>query len=113
MKAGKIWGKTEALFNQNNVELHRIEVERGGYCSKHKHEHKWNMFFVESGELEVIVWTGGGVHDSTLLIQGDNTAVPPGVFHQFRAITDVVAYEIYWTDLSADDIVRETVGGKA
>ena len=112
MKAGKIWGKTEALFSRNNVEIHRIEIEKGGYCSKHKHEHKWNMFYVESGELEVIVWKDGGAHDSTVLISGDNNAVPPGEFHQFRAITDVIAYEVYWTELGADDIVRETIGGK-
>lgn len=112
MKAGKVWGKTEALFARNNVEVHRIEVEKGGYCSKHKHANKWNMFFVESGELEVIVWKGGEVHDSTILQAGDNTAVPPGEFHQFKAVTDVIAYEMYWVELNANDIVRETVGGK-
>ena len=36
---GKIWGKTQALFNKNNVQIHRIETKKGGYCSKHKHEH--------------------------------------------------------------------------
>ena len=113
MKAGKAWGVTEALFNRNNVEMHRIEVDAGGFCSKHKHEHKWNMFYVEIGELEILTWKDGGVIDCTVLKPGDNAAVPPGEFHQFRAITDVIAYEIYWVDLHADDIVRETVGGKA
>lgn len=112
MKAGKVWGKTEAIFARNNVEIHRIEVEKGGYCSKHRHDHKWNMFFVESGELEVVVWKGDDSHDSTLLLSGDNTAVPPGESHQFRAVTDVIAYEVYWTELNTNDIVRETIGGK-
>ena len=39
--------------------------------------------------------------------------VPPGEYHRFTALTDCVAYEIYWVDLSATDIVREDVGGKA
>jgi len=111
MKAGKVWGATQALFARNNVEIHRIEVEKGGYCSKHKHVGKWNMFYVESGELQVIVWSGD-VQDSTILNAGDETAVPPGQQHQFRAVSDVIAYEIYWAELNVDDIVRETVGGK-
>jgi quercetin dioxygenase-like cupin family protein len=112
MKAGKIWGKTEALFGHNNVEIHRIEIDAGGYCSKHYHKNKWNMFFVESGELEVIVWNGD-VQDSTILNAGESSAVPPGDFHQFRAVTDVIAFEVYWTQLNANDIVRETVGGRS
>lgn len=112
MKSGKIWGKTEALFSRNNVEVHRIEVEQGGYCSRHKHRGKWNMFFIESGELEVLQYKDDGAHDTTILVAGDNCAVPPGELHQFRAITDVIAYELYWVELDANDIVRETVGGK-
>ena len=29
-KQGKIWGNTKPLFNKNNVEIHRIEVDSGG-----------------------------------------------------------------------------------
>ena len=36
---GKVWGSTGPLFFKNNVEIHRIEVVKGGFCSKHKHEH--------------------------------------------------------------------------
>ena len=39
-KQGKVWGQTQPLFNKNNVEIHRIETNKGGYCSKHKHEFK-------------------------------------------------------------------------
>lgn len=112
MKAGKVWGSTQLLLNKNNVEMHRIEIKDNGYCSKHKHEHKWNLFYVESGELEITVWKKSyDLCDVTVLRPGEMTAVGPGEFHQFHALSDVVAYEIYWVDLDTSDIVRESVGG--
>ena len=38
--AGKVWGKTANIFSNPNFEVHRIEVNKGGYCSKHKHKYK-------------------------------------------------------------------------
>lgn len=112
MKAGKIWGTTEELFGANNVEIHRIEVVPGGYCSEHHHDGKWNMFFVEDGQLEVLIWPNPeGKPDTTVLESGDSCAVPPGQVHKFRAISRVIAYEIYWVSLNPNDIARRTVGG--
>jgi len=42
MKSGKIWGTTERIEANGVFEFHRIEIEAGGYCSKHLHKHKWN-----------------------------------------------------------------------
>lgn len=112
MKNGKIWGTTEEIFGRNNVEVHRIEVIAGGYCSEHHHEQKWNEFYVESGELQITQWSpSSGLKDITTLHAGDSTAVSPGVIHQFHALTEVVAFEIYWVALEGEDIVRRTVGG--
>ena len=52
-KQGKVWGQTQPLFNKNNVEIHRIETNKGGFCSKHKHEFKYNCFYVEKGKLKI------------------------------------------------------------
>lgn len=111
---GKVWGSTRQLFKQNNVEIHRIETKKGGYCSRHSHKMKYNMFFVESGELEVVIYRqypGKVLEDTTILRDGEMTFVEPGVDHMFRSITDCVAYEIYWVTLDPSDIVRATVGG--
>lgn len=109
---GKIWGATERIFDKNNVEIHRIVVKPGGFCSKHKHDHKFNMFFVESGSLHVEVFQNDyDLVDTTILQAGDATSVAPGVYHRFVATEHAVVYEIYWTELSASDIVREDVGG--
>jgi len=109
---GKVWGRTAHIFAGCNVEVHRIEVEPGGFCSKHRHRAKANLFFVESGELTVRIWRqGGGRIDETVLRRWQSCTVEPGVFHQFAAAEDTVAFEIYWVELDPGDILRETPGG--
>ena len=90
MIAGKVWGNTELLEANGALEFHRIEMNKGGVCSKHCHEFKWNGFYVESGRMY--------------------TKVKPGVYHQFECLQDGVAFELYWAEFSHNDIKRETVG---
>lgn len=108
--AGKVWGRTAEVFKTPLFELHRIQVQAGHRCSEHRHATKFNGFTVESGLLRVRVWQSTGTVDETVLSPGESLVVPPGVFHQFIAETDVVAYEAYWTELRSDDIDRRTVG---
>jgi mannose-6-phosphate isomerase-like protein (cupin superfamily) len=111
MKAGKVWGQTELLEANGVLEFHRIEAVAGGVCSKHKHKFKWNGFFVEQGELIIRVWKNNyDLVDETVLKAGDYTKVAPGEYHQFEAVTDCVAFELYWAEFDHDDISRETVG---
>jgi len=110
---GKVWGSTSLLFCKNNVEIHRIEGNKDGYCSKHKHEHKYNMFFVEKGSLAIEIWKEYKLVDKTILTAGNSCTVPPGQYHKFTVLEeDTVAFEIYWVELSQSDISRERVGGK-
>lgn len=112
-KDGKVWGETSLLFCRNNVEIHRIVGDKGGYCSKHKHNHKYNRFFVEKGSLEIRVWKDYGLVDYTVLNDGESLTVPPGIYHRFHVLKqDTIAYEIYWTEIGPQDIERESVGGK-
>ena len=109
-KHGKIWGTTQCIMKGHNWEVHRIEIKAGGYCSKHTHNHKNNMFFVEHGMLEVEKYDNG-LTDTTILINGESTTVKPGIKHMFRAKSEVIAYEIYWLDSISEDITRFTQGG--
>jgi len=112
IRKSKIWGETQFLFSKNNVEIHRIEIKRGGYCSKHFHNFKFNMFFVETGVLDVKVKENdSNIINSTILYGGDITTVEPRKLHMFLAKEDTIAYEIYWVELNGEDIVRESVGG--
>tara|TARA_B100000683_G_C12263220_1_gene462519 strand:- start:32 stop:382 length:351 start_codon:yes stop_codon:yes gene_type:complete len=109
---GKVWGKTQDIFKNANFELHRIEVAKGGYCSTHKHVYKFNAFFVEQGKLKITIFeTDYDLVDETIITAGDLTIVKPGNFHKFEALEDTIAYEIYWAELSHDDIERKNVGG--
>jgi len=110
--AGKVWGQTELVHANGVLEFHRIEYKAKGTCSKHKHNFKWNGFFVESGEMIVRVWQNDyDLVDETILNAGDFTRVKPGEYHSFEGLEDGVAFELYWAEFNHDDIVRETVGG--
>ena len=111
IKEGKVWGQTIPLLQSTGVEIHRINIELGGYCSKHAHQSKFNAFYVISGELEIKRWKEYKLIDSTWLNGGDLSIVPAGEYHQFMAHQETEALEIYWTELSHNDIIRENVGG--
>jgi mannose-6-phosphate isomerase-like protein (cupin superfamily) len=110
MKQAKIWGVTNHIWSGNNVEVHRIDIVQGGFCSKHKHLCKYNLFEVERGELMVEIWRQD-IIEKTVLRPGDTTIVEPGLYHRFMAATNTVALEIYWVTLNEIDIVRENQGG--
>lgn len=112
MTTGKIWGKTEAVLQNPLVEFHRIDVKEGYRCSAHRHKHKWNLFYVVSGELAIHVMRESHPDDITILKAGDHTAVAPGVYHEFRCWKDCVAFELYYPEALSEDIERLDVGGR-
>jgi len=110
-KAGKIWGQTELIHANGVLEFHRIDFKAGGVCSKHKHQFKWNGFYVVSGQMKIRVWQKDyDLIDETILGPGDFTRVKPGLMHSFEGMEDGVAFELYWAEFNHDDIQRETVG---
>lgn len=112
-KSGKIWGSTQLLFNKNNVEIHRIEINQNTRCSKHKHDHKYNMFFVESGKILVKEWKNEyDLIDETILDSGQMCVVSPGTYHEFHGLENSIVYEIYFVELNSNDIIRENTGSK-
>jgi quercetin dioxygenase-like cupin family protein len=112
-KSGKIWGYTQQLFNNNNVEIHRIFINKNTRCSKHKHEHKYNIFFVESGKILIKEWKHDyELIDETILNDGEMCSIQPGHFHEFHGLEDSIVYEIYYVSLDTNDITRENTGSK-
>lgn len=112
MISGKIWGKTESLLVTPLIEIHRIFINKGCVCSMHKHEFKWNMFYVVSGELAIEVEKNDyELVDTTIIKSGEWTSVRPNEYHRFRSITDVECLEIYYLEPLTTDIVRKNVGG--
>ncbi len=109
--SGKIWGSTELILANSSLEFHKIDFIKGGVCSKHKHEFKWNGFYVMYGQLKIRVWQKDyELVDETILKAGDFTAVKPGLYHSFEGLADGVAFELYWANFDHNDIQRESVG---
>ena len=108
---GKVWGITRPLIQTGAIEIHRITVEEGGFCSKHRHQSKQNAFYVLSGKLEISRWKKG-ITDRTILHQNEMCVVPAGEYHLFRAAEKSEVLEIYWSELNHEDIERATVGGR-
>ena len=104
----KVWGTTECLYYSPTVEVHRIVVKPGGYCSVHRH-HKLNQFQVVSGELKVLLFEP---EYHIFLGPGDRFTVPTMRWHQFQAAGPVEAMEVYVpAALSPEDIERRSEGG--
>ena len=110
MKQAKVWGVTQTVWKGANAEVHRISVNKGGYCSIHKHNHKYNMFYVEMGLLQIDRWDNNTEINSTILGKNESTIVEPGLYHKFKALENTIAYEIYWVELT-EDIIRKKWGG--
>lgn len=111
---GKIWGTTEPLLTNGTLELHRIHFEAGSECSMHKHERKFNAFYVIDGTLEIHVEKNDyELTDVTRLAAGSLCVVPPGEYHKFVGIHRGSALEIYWSELDPKDIVRKNVGSNS
>jgi mannose-6-phosphate isomerase-like protein (cupin superfamily) len=110
-RMGKRWGWTQLVGVYNSVEIHRIHVKKGGFCSHHYHEHKWNRFILINGQLTVKIHRDD--IDETILLPNMITDVPPKYWHEFEAQEASDALEVYWVPLDANDIVRddEQLGG--
>lgn len=111
MKNGKIWGHTEEIFHKNNVSINRIKIVKNSSCSKHYHNYKYNMFFVESGQVLIKHWQNDyDLIDETILNEGESCCIPPKNYHQFIGLEDSIVYEIYYVELNNADIIRDNCG---
>lgn len=101
------WGRWTRLYMDDQVELRRLEVEEGGYCTRHYHREQANVLFVVRGMLRVMFFG----NDPDQMPKAPGTwymLVPAGVesrltncetiepitIHQFHAETPVIAYEL-------------------
>jgi quercetin dioxygenase-like cupin family protein len=100
------------VYANPHVQVHLLEIKRGGYCSEHRHTRKANLFTVLRGRLEVRVWPDVFQEfDSTILGEGESTVVEVGKWHQFLALDDTVALEVYESAEIGEDIERRNTGG--
>jgi len=108
---GKVWGLTTEIYRSAVFSVHHLTINKFGYCSKHKHNRKYNLFHVLSGKLKITIWRDG-LPDITILGSGQTSGVPPEFFHQFEALDNTECIEVYHVFLEDPDIERESQGGK-
>lgn len=115
MTTQKPWGTSTRELQTDTLIVERIEVKPGGLCSRHYHANKFNQFIVLSGVLELQRFSesDGDLRESMATALGAGmlpVTFTPGQWHRFRAITPVVALEIYWPTsgqlVDPEDIVR-------
>lgn len=112
MRQGKEWGYTTEFFRNAIVSAYHLEIRQGGFCSEHRHEHKYNVFYVLSGKLEITIFREDPkAEDITVLTAGQSSAIPPGLWHKFRGLEETECIEIYQVLLIDPDIERRTQGG--
>lgn len=114
MKQGKVWGETSLILRTPLIEVHKLDILEGAFCSWHHHEFKWNAFMVIRGALLIEVRKNDyQLTDVTRLGPGDFTTVRPGEVHRFRTTetASCEAWEIYYPESLGEDIIRESVGG--
>ena len=113
MIQGKVWGTTKVLLKTPLIELHEILVDSNSFCSLHKHEFKWNGFYVLEGQIYIEVHKNSyDLVDITELNKGDFTTIKPGEFHKFYTKDSTAkVIEVYYPEDLSEDIVRKTVGG--
>lgn len=113
----KIWGETEKVFATSTITVHILRVKKGGVCSWHYHDRKYNHFYVISGEL-LLRTVLEGMYYPTKLRSGETHTICPGVEnrHEFEALEDSVVIETCFVDdvlvrqIDPDDIHRLRLG---
>jgi len=110
-KEGKIWGENILIFINDTIQINQIYIKAGGQCSKHKHNNKNNIFYVQKGLMKIEIWQQGGLIDETILSDGQQTIIDCGKYHRFTALSETMALEIYTIkNIEENDIDRETIG---
>ena len=111
MISGKVWGYIDQIHS-DQFGVDYLTIYRGGFSSKHFHQHKYNQFHVISGRFLIRQWVDNSV-DETVLTEGQTLVIPPKLWHQFEALCDCQVIEITWCDgAKSSDIIRDGHGGK-
>jgi mannose-6-phosphate isomerase-like protein (cupin superfamily) len=107
----KAWGWYRQLHADDKCVVRLLFIKRGGYCSQHWHERKFNTFEVIAGNLRIECRAHPDLdrficEAFELTPHSRARCIEPGRFHNFEALTDVLCYEI--TRALDEEIVEES-----
>lgn len=103
----KTWGTKWNSFQNSLCEVSILDLMPNKRCSWHKHQQKFNMFFVIRGEL--FIKTKWGIER---VEQGQVFTTRPGEWHEFQTHDQpALVMEIMYVQYDPEDIERERLGG--
>ena len=108
----KVWGKRTILWKDNYCTVNVLDVVNGYRCSWHRHKQKYNLFYVITGELEIVTEEIDKSKKAIVLHPGESIQIKPGIWHEFRALMDTKVIEIMFVRYCEGDIERAILGGK-
>ena len=102
-RVDKPWGYELRFARTERYAGKVLFVKAGSQLSLQYHERKDEAFFVQEGTLELVL--GRGAEQHVLRLQpGESRRITPGTIHRFRAVTDVLLFEVSTPEL--EDVVR-------
>jgi len=91
----KIWGEEHWLINQedSNYCFKKLFLNKNYKCSYHMHKIKSEHFYIESGEVFMLI--GSDKNYSTYILNASNLVrIVPGIYHSFIGFKDSLIYEV-------------------
>ncbi len=102
-RVDKPWGYELRFVRTERYAGKVIFVRAGHQLSLQYHERKDEAFYVHEGTLELVL--GAGAEQRRLRLEaGSSHHIAPRTVHRFRAVTDVLLFEVSTPEL--DDVVR-------
>jgi quercetin dioxygenase-like cupin family protein len=96
----KGWGFEKWIVNKEQYCGKLLYFVKGKRCSWHYHKLKDEVFYIQSGKIQVLYSEGDKLYESGKLIAnsiilgpGDNFHVPVGLRHQMIALEDTELFE--------------------
>jgi len=102
-RVDKPWGYELRFVRTDRYAGKVLFIRAGHQLSLQYHEQKDEAFFVQDGSLELVL--GAGPEQRVVrLDRGASYRLPPRTVHRFRALTDVLLFEVSTPEL--EDVVR-------
>ena len=100
-KVDKPWGYELRFIRTDRYAGKVLFIKAGSQLSLQYHDAKDEAFFVQSGTLDLVL---GQEQRAVRMEPGESAHITPGTIHRFRAVTDVLLFEVSTPEL--EDVVR-------
>jgi mannose-6-phosphate isomerase-like protein (cupin superfamily) len=102
-RVDKPWGYELRFAHTDRYAGKVLFIKAGAQLSLQYHDVKDEAFFVHSGMLDLVL--GKGAEQTTVRMEpGSSRRIAPKTVHRFRAVSDVLLFEVSTPEL--EDVVR-------